>query len=321
MDKKTAVYICTGCGIGDALDIEQLKEEGTEDFSIDLIKDHPFLCGQEGLELIKQDIEGEGVNTVIIAACSYRVNYDVFDFGQGVIVQRVNLREQVAWSQPAGEEDTQMLAEDNLRIGCSQANDTELPEPFKAEEEYSKDILVVGGGLAGMTAALETAKAGYQAVLVEKEEKLGGFLAKMKKLITMPYKEVSDPGAEDLIKAVEDEPKVKVYTSATVEKISGGPGLYSVEIKANGNSATERVGAVIQATGWVPYDASKLGHLGYGKFKDVITNVEMEEMAASGRITRPSDGSDAKNVLLSSARDPGILSTFPTAHQPAAWSP
>ena len=310
MDKKTAIYICTGCGIGDALDIEQLKEEGTEDFSIDLTKDHPFLCGQEGVDIIKQDIEGEGINTVIIAGCSHRVNYDAFNFGQGVIVQRVNLREQVAWSQPPKEEDTQMLAEDNLRIGCSQAKDTELTEPFKAEEEYSKDILVVGGGLAGMTAALETAKAGYQAVIVEKEASLGGFLGKMKKLITMPYKDVSESGAEELIKAIEENSKVKVYTSSTVEKISGAPGLYTVDIKANGNGASERVGAVVQATGWVPYDANKLGHLGYGKFKDVITNVEMEEMAAAGKITRPSDGSEVKNVLFiqcAGSRDPEHL--------------
>ena len=154
MDKKTAVYICTGCGIGDALNIEQLKEEGTADFGIDVIKDHPFLCGQEGVDLIKQDIQGEGVNAVVIAACSHRVNYDVFNFGHDVILQRVNLREQVAWSQAPGEEDTQMLAEDNLRMGCSQAKDTQWVEPYKAEEEYSKDILVVGGRLAGMTAAL-----------------------------------------------------------------------------------------------------------------------------------------------------------------------
>jgi len=310
MDRKTGVYICTGCGIGDALNIEQLKEEGTEDFTIDVTKDHPFLCGQEGVDLIKQDIEGEGINTVIIAACSHRVNYDVFNFGQGVIVQPVNLREQVAWSQPAGEEDTQMLAEDNLRIGCSQAKDTELTEPYKAEEEYSKDILVVGGGLAGMTAALETAKAGYQAVLVEKEDKLGGFLGRMKQRVTLPYKELSETGAAELIQAVEDEPKIKVYTSATVEKISGAPGLYAVDIKSNGNSANERVGAVVQATGWVPYDANKLGHLGYGQFKDVVTNVEMEEMAAAGKITRPSDGSDVKNVLFvqcAGSRDPEHL--------------
>jgi len=310
MDKKTAVYICTGCGIGDALNIEQLKEEGTTDFKIDAIKDHPFLCGQEGVEFIKQDIEGEGINTVIIAACSYRVNYDVFNFGQGVIVQRVNLREQVAWSQPPGEEDTQMLAEDNLRIGCSQAKDTQFVVPYKAEEPYSKDILVVGGGLAGMTAALETAKAGYQAILVEKEDKLGGFLGRMKQRVTLPYKELSETGVETLIQSVMDNPGIKVYTSATVEKISGGPGLYSVDIKANGNSATERAGAVVQATGWVPYDAGKLGHLGYGQFKDVVTNVEMEEMAAAGRITRPSDGSDVKNVLFiqcAGSRDPEHL--------------
>jgi len=174
----------------------------------------------------------------------------------------------------------------------------ELPEPFKAEEEYSKDILVVGGGVAGMTAAIETAKAGYQAIIVEKEDKLGGFLGKMKKNITLPYKDLSDTGAEDMIKTIEDDPKIKVFTSATIEKISGGPGVFSVEIKANGNSATERAGAVIQATGWEPYDANKLGHLGYGKIKDVITNVEMEEMAAAGKITRPSDGKDAKNVLF-----------------------
>jgi len=298
MDKKTAVYLCTGCGIGDALDIEKLSEVASDEFKVPICKNHPFLCGSEGLELIKKDIEGEGVNTIVIAACSGRVNYDVFDFGPDKILERVNIREQVAWCQPAQEEDTQMLAEDYLRMGCSRAKDTQLPVPFKAEEEYSKDILVVGGGLAGLTTALEVAKAGYQAVLVEKEAQLGGFLAKNKKRITFPYKELTDTGIGELVKAVEENPKVKIHTSSTVGKISGAPGLFSVEIKSNGNSANARVGAVVQATGWVPYDANKLGHLGYGKFKDVITNVEMEQMAAKGKITRPSDGEPVKSVLF-----------------------
>ncbi|MBW1799065.1 MAG: heterodisulfide reductase subunit A, partial [Deltaproteobacteria bacterium] len=119
MDKKTAVYICTGCGIGDALDIDPIKELATDDLSVPLCKDHPFLCGEEGVDLIKKDIEEEGVNTIIICGCSQRVNYDVFDFGPDKIVERVNFREQVAWSQAPKEEDTQMLAEDNLRMGCS----------------------------------------------------------------------------------------------------------------------------------------------------------------------------------------------------------
>ena len=185
MDKNIALYICTGCGIGDALDISGVSDVAADDYSVAICKDHAALCSPEGVDLIKQDIDGEGVNTIIIAACSQRVNYDVFDFGPDKIVERVNFREQVAWITAPQDEDTQMLAEDLMRMACAKIGRMELPEPFKAEEEYSKDILVVGGGVAGMTAAIETAKAGYQAIIVEKEDKLGGFLGKMKKTVTL----------------------------------------------------------------------------------------------------------------------------------------
>ena len=92
MDKKYGVYICTGCGIGDALDIKALcdvpKEEGLA------VQTHEFLCGKEGLELIKKDIEENGTNTLILGACSRRVNFDTFRF-DGCIVERVNLRKGV----------------------------------------------------------------------------------------------------------------------------------------------------------------------------------------------------------------------------------
>ena len=138
MDKKTAVYICTGCGIGGALDIEKLSAIATDDYSAAACRNHSAFCSPEGVELIKKDIAEEGINTVIIAACSLRVNYDVFDFGPDKIVERVNLREQVVWSHEPGNEDTQMLAEDNLRMGCVKAKDIQLPVPYKADEEYSK---------------------------------------------------------------------------------------------------------------------------------------------------------------------------------------
>ena len=310
MEKKMGVYICTGCGIGDAIDIDPIKDLVDEEFNISICKEHPFLCGPEGVELIKKDIDNEGVNTIIICACSPRVNHDVFSFGPDKIVERVNLREHVAWSQEPKNEDTQMLAEDYVRMGCSKAKDMELPEPFKADQEYSKDILVVGGGLAGMTAALEVAKAGYKAIIVEKEDSLGGFLKKMKKRVAPPYEDLYDTGLEELVKQINDNPNIKVYTSATVEKTSGAPGLFSVKIKTNGTVAEEKVGAIIQATGWVPYDPKKLESLGYGKFKDVITNVELEEMASNGGIKRPSDGQPPKNVLFiqcAGQRDPEHL--------------
>ena len=80
MEKKSAVYICTGCGIGDALNIEQLENLAADEFSIPICRNHPYLCGKEGAELIKKDMAEEGVNAIAIAACSPRVMYDVFDF-------------------------------------------------------------------------------------------------------------------------------------------------------------------------------------------------------------------------------------------------
>jgi len=172
MEKKIAVYICSGCGIGDALDIDQLGKVATDEKSVPVCRTHPNLCSQEGVDLIKKDMADEGANTLVVAACSHRVMVDVFDF-EGCIVDRVNIREQVAWSQKPGEEDTQMMAEDYLRMGLAKVAAMELPEPYTPEEEISRDILVVGGGLAGLTSALEASKAGYAVVLVEKETELG----------------------------------------------------------------------------------------------------------------------------------------------------
>ena len=96
MDKKLGVYICTGCGIGDSLDIEALKKVATKEFKAPVCKTHSWLCGSEGVEMIKADIANEGVNNLSLVACSPRVKYDVFDFG-AVLMDRVNVREQVAW--------------------------------------------------------------------------------------------------------------------------------------------------------------------------------------------------------------------------------
>jgi quinone-modifying oxidoreductase, subunit QmoB len=296
MDKKLGVYICSGCGIGDSLDLEALKKVATKEFKAPVCKTHAWLCGTEGLELIKADLTNEGVNNLCLVACSPRVKTEVFDFG-AVLMDRVNVREQVVWVLPAGDEDTQMMAEDQLRMSLTKLQKTSFPEPYLAEN-VSKAILVVGGGFTGMNAALGAAQAGYPVLLVEREPQLGGFMNKMNKRIRPPYKELKPVGLEEQIQKVEAEPNIKVFTSAEIEKISGGPGVYDVTISQNGASVTERAGSVIQATGWKPYDAAKLDHLGYGKFTNVITNVQMEEMAKGGKITRPSDGQEAKNVLF-----------------------
>lgn len=285
MDKKVAVYICTGCGIGESLDVEALSKVATKEYKVEICKTDAFLCGKEGVGIIAGDIENEGVNTVVIAGCSSRVNYDVFNFGPGVIVERVNLREQVVWCHPANDEDTQMMAEDYMRMSLAKLKSVELPEPYQVDG-LSKAIMVVGGGLAGLTAALEAARAGYQTVLVEKEAVLGGYVARMYKQAPLkpPFSELEENCIHDLIKQVQENPNIKVYTSAVVGKTAGAPGMFDVTIVQNGSEVVERVGAIVLATGAVPYDPSNLAHLGFGKYDNVITQSMLEEMAAKGNL-------------------------------------
>jgi quinone-modifying oxidoreductase, subunit QmoB len=312
MEKKCGVYICKGCGIGDSVNIEKLTKAakyGT--VKEENIKSHDILCSPDGLQLIKNDIKKDGINTIIIAACSPRVKYEEFDF-PGCITERVNIREFVVWMQPPNTDETQSIADDYVVMGIVRAQKGDLPEPAILEN-LSSAILVIGGGITGMTAALEGAKAGYQVVLVEKEPQLGGFANKLyKKIPTRDYREpvYVDTDIEKVIKEVESNSNIKVYKSSKVEKTAGQPGLYDVTISSNGSSETLKIGAIVMATGWMPYDATKLDYLGYGKFKNVVTNIEFEEIARKGTITRPSDGKEAKKVAFiqcAGQRDPNHL--------------
>jgi quinone-modifying oxidoreductase subunit QmoB len=310
MDKKIATYICTGCGIGDALDIPALSKMATSECKAALCKTHACLCGDEGLSVIKKDIAEEKVTTVLLAACSARAKQEEFRF-EGTEMVRANLREGVAWVLPPKDEDTQHLAEDYLRMGTEQARRTGLPVPF-GEGEFSKHLLVVGGGVTGMTAALEAAKAGYGVTLLEKTDTLGGYAAKLHRSVPSapPYTAPEETGIATLIDQVKSHGKVDVLTSAEIERIEGGPCKFEVALKAGGKDVSLKAGAIILATGFVPYDATKLGHLGYGKFKDVVTTVEFEEMARAGKLVRPSDGKPIQSVLFvqcAGSRDPEHL--------------
>ncbi len=270
MDKKVAVYVCRGCEIGGSLDIDELCQLATGDCNADLCRDHECLCGDAGLELIKADI-GEGANALVVAACSPRFKTDEFTF-DGCRTERVNLREHVVWSHEPNDEDTQMLAADYLRMGITRAKKASLTEPFR--EDTDKTILVVGGGVTGMAAALDAANAGYDVVLIEKEAQLGGWAAKFawRFPLAPPYTELEAVDLSGRIAEVEGHGRINVRTGTTIERITGGPGQFDVTVKANGSSSQFRVGAVVQSTGWKPYDASRLGHLGYGH-PNVITNV------------------------------------------------
>ncbi len=300
MDKKLGIYICSGCDIGEAIDVDKLLTVAKEEQKIPICIKHANLCSAEGVELIKKDIKDQGVNSVIIAACSPRVHFDTFSFDPSVYVERVNLREHVAWSHVPKEEDTQMLAEDYVRMGITKAKKANPPKPYI--ENINKTLLVVGGGISGMTSALEATKAGYKVILVEKAPVLGGWMRRWYKQLPQrpPYKELQDVDIDKTINDVKKNPDIKLFTSAEIENISGQPGMFDVSIKQDGKTIVERAGAIVVSTGWKPYDAGKVDGLGFGKYTNVVNNVMMEDIAVQGKgkIKRPSDNKDVKSVLF-----------------------
>jgi len=277
LEKKTGVYICSGCEIGKSVNIEKLSQIVIDEQNITVCKNHFSLCSVEGYELISKDIEKENLDSIVIAACSPRVKTGIFDFPENIICERVNLREQVAWCYEPGEEDTQMAAEDYLRMGIAKVKNISNPKPYIVDN-INSDILVVGGGITGITASIEGAKAGYTIHLIEKEENLGGWSGKLYKQIPdkEPYNTLIEPVVTEKISEVEGNPGIIVYKSTTITKISGQPGKFEVIIQ-NGQEQKITVGSIVASMGWKPYDANALPHLGYGKYMNVLTNVEFEE--------------------------------------------
>jgi quinone-modifying oxidoreductase subunit QmoB len=274
----------------------------------------------------------DGVNTIVVGACSPRVMKNEFEFGEDKITVRANLREQVVWAEakPAeGEEPhaeaaecLQESASDYMRMGCTRAKKTELPEAYQLET-LSRRILVMGGGIAGLTAAQEASAAGYEVTLVEKGSVLGGKAAGWRKSFPTkaPWTDLEENPVDALIAAVTANEKITIKTDTEVARIAGSPGEFRVTMKAAGSrtewdapakvtaeeqekiekgemedknaglkpyvdfdEGAEIHGAVVLATGWVPADVSEYEHLGYGSIKNVVTNSEFEELAKAGKV-------------------------------------
>jgi quinone-modifying oxidoreductase subunit QmoB len=300
MDSKTGVYICSGCDIDQAMDVEELAKVASKECKVPVSKTHPVLCSEDGVKLLKEDREKEGVNRFMIAACSQRFHETTFDMGEENIVVRAPIREYVAWTQKtrdeSGEvdEDTQLAGEEYIQMYTAKLKKHGIPQPF--EQDTSKKLLVIGGGVSGMTAATEAANAGYSVDLVEKKGHLGGFCLDEHKLIPSraPFSEPEINYVSAIVSTVEENKLIKVHTSSFVNSISGQPGEFQVKLNQQGKIEKFKCGAVIMATGSQPYDTAKLSHLGIN-YDNVVSSAEFEQMAKSENILRK-DGKPALNV-------------------------
>lgn len=312
MDPKVGIYLCSGCGIKDTINLEALKKTINDDLNFVEFAEDDLVCG-DFIEKIKTDIKEKELNRVIIGACSGRYFEERFNFGSDVLVDRVPLRELVAWTHDRkdfddiveengwGEDEHPIheLAADYMRIASAKVENSEPPKPI--DEEVSRDILVVGGGVSGMSAALASARAGYNVKLVEKESELGGMVRHFKMVFPSepPFEKPAEPPIAQLVAEINGHERIKVFTNSTVANTSGQPGQFDVTVKNGSGEESFRVGAIVQATGWIPYEPEKLSDkFGYGRIPNVLTSFELEKIVSNGGIKRASDGKAPSSVAI-----------------------
>ncbi|MCK5090963.1 MAG: hydrogenase iron-sulfur subunit, partial [Gammaproteobacteria bacterium] len=210
------------------------------------------------------------------------------------------------WVRPdtdEARETTQEMADDYVRMAVFEVKFM-TPPVSSGEAQRVSNILIVGGGITGMTAAIEASKAGYKSSIVEKAGQLGGAAANFYKRVPehAPYKEAEDTGVADMISAIEADSNITVHLNSTVTKTSGAPGRFSADISTeSGSTSTDNFGSIIQSSGFTSYDANQLPELGYGKSPDVVDQMGLEKLAKEangGAIKRPSDGKEVQNVVF-----------------------
>ncbi len=202
---------------------------------------------------------------------------------EGSYVERVNLREQVSWVMEAGQEDTQVCAEDQVRMALAKLGSIKENTPY-IPEKTSSEILVLGGGISGLNAALEGANAGYSVHLVEKGSKLGGYAGRIHKLLPLAGKDqqLREPDVKALADQVTGHPKIQIYLESTIASVEGEPGNFRVRLQ-NIRKTSLSIGALVLSTGWKPYEPLKLDYLGYG-LPGVKTLEEFEQLVSEGQI-------------------------------------
>ena len=310
MTKNIHLYICSGCRIGECIDTKNIAHALNEKITPEHIFIHEKLCSAAGIDLITRNIKEQSPEAIAIAACSYRHKSKEFDFGNDVLTERINLREGVAWCQEQDSEDSQMMAEDYVRMGIARIENILNPEPY-LPEQINKDVLVLGAGVSGMTAAKYIAGAGYRVKLVEKSDHAGGYAAKLYKKTPQhpPWDHPEDTGTNALIESMKATESIDFLLNTEVKNISGEPGNFEVGIE-NGKKSSFKAGAIVLATGWQAYDATKLSKYHYEDLEDVITNIEFEEMFVSGKVEKLSDHKMPQKILFvqcAGSRDPEHL--------------
>jgi heterodisulfide reductase subunit A len=290
---RIGVYICwCGTNIAKIVDVEAVVRFASGLPNVVLAKSYKYMCSNPGQEMITQDIKEHQLDRVVVAACSPNMHERTFRSAlrsaglNQYLFEMANIREQCSWVHTDPIEATEKAK----ALVSAAISRVELHESLETMSvDMCPNVLVIGGGITGMTAALELADSGYIVYLVEKDDHLGGNLARVD--LTAPYLYSARDLITEKITRIKDNRKVVVYLESKVTEVTGFIGNFKATIQAYdnkfnypGRKVNVKIGNVVVCTGYKEFDASRIVHYGYGKLPNVITSFELEKMIRSGSI-------------------------------------
>jgi len=377
-EPRIGVYVChCGLNIAGVVDVEEVAEYAKTLPNVVIARHYVYMCSEPGQEMIKRDIKEYNLNRVVVASCSPAMHEPTY---QRVIeeaglnrylFEMANLREQCSWAHAPWPDRATEKAKDLVRMAVAKARLLRPLEPRKVKVHPS--ALIIGGGVAGIRAALDLAERGFHVYIVERKPYLGGRVAQLNK-VSITHEDAMEL-LEPMLKAVQESGNITVYTNSEVKEFGGYLGNFEVTIRQKPRFVTSacnacgkcaevcpveapdeynmglsnrkaiyifyegaypptytidpdactkcgkcaevcpvnainlneqpreekiKVGAIIIATGFDPYEPKEYG---YGLYKDVVTQLQLERLLSprgptGGRLIRPSNGEPVRAVAF-----------------------
>ena len=394
--RKLGVFIChCGVNIAGTVDVKSVAEKVGKIEDVAHSTDYIYMCSEPGQQIIREAIREKGLDGIVVACCSPSMHENTFRKAvksQGMnpyLCEIANIREQCSWVHQKEKEEATQKAEEIIKATLGKVRKNEMLEAIAVA--INRRVLVVGGGIAGITASLDLAEGGYEVILLERETALGGHMAQLSR--TFPDLDPAFGGLLSKALEVAQHPNIHLYCFSELEDVKGYVGNFELVIRNKATSVdkrkctgcgqcilscpvefvsefergmgmrkaidtlyassvpnkpvihrdhcqyfidgtchrceevcpekaidfrqederiSEKVGAIVVATGYELYPKEQLGEYGYGEIPDVIDGLAFERMLSpngptKGKITRPSDGKVPKEMVFIqcvASRDP-----------------
>jgi heterodisulfide reductase subunit A len=278
-EPRIGVFIChCGTNIAGVIDVFKVEEHVKTLPNVVYAETNLYTCSNDTQEIIKERIKEQDLNRVVVASCTPRTHEPLFrdtirEAGLNqYLFEMANIRDQCSWVHMREPEWATEKAKELAGMAVAKAR---LLEPLqKSSISVIKSALVIGGGLAGITSALELANQDFDVSLVEKEKELGGNLRKIHYLFNGEKPQVE---LKNLISEVQANEKIHLFTETKIDSIEGSIGNYKTKIVKNGKSREIEHGVVIVATGAKQFHPQE--YL-YGQDERVMTQLELEQRLA-----------------------------------------